>query len=390
MLPRFVSDKFRFWSFVSMACLVLVHAYDLDVRGLSPATLPNEPLTFTSFVEYFLANGVLRFRMPLLFAISGYLYAFNDRRPNGERVRQRFRTLIVPYLAWSGLCLIAFYAVETIPTVRQWIAASGVARIHGMHLLVHDYDWREVLIRWIVAPLPYQLWFIRELFFFDVAYPWLRRWLTSPPARRAFLAVAVPLWLGTVWLWVADGEGLLFFALGVWMQKSGFDIERPAGWARPGLWAPIFVGAALLKTWLAFDGVAWLGVATAPVIVALFKLTTVAGIIVVWFGGDGVVRWCMRRAWLAWLVPFSFFIYASHAPWVAIAVDPFAAWLGPVPGRRLLTFLLLPTVILTICVAGGAALRTLAPAAYGVLTGGRGFAAAQLPAPAVEVGYPAR
>ena len=64
MLPRFTSDKLRFWSFMSMACVVFVHAYDLDVRGLTPGTLPNEPLTFTSFTEYLLANGLLRFRMP--------------------------------------------------------------------------------------------------------------------------------------------------------------------------------------------------------------------------------------------------------------------------------------------------------------------------------------
>jgi hypothetical protein len=174
------------------------------------------------------------------------------------------------------------------------------------------------------------------------------------------------------------------------MQKTGFDVERPGRWWRPRLWTPIFVGAALLKTWLAFDGSAWLGVATGPVVVMIHKLASFAGAVAVWYGGDGVARWFMRRPWFLWLVPFSFFIYTAHAPWIGIAVDPFSAWLGPVPGRRLLTFLLLPTMTLALTVAVGATLRKLVPGLYGILTGGRGFALTPATTPAVEVGYPAR
>jgi fucose 4-O-acetylase-like acetyltransferase len=385
MLAQLTSDKFRFWAFVSMVCLVFVHGYDLDVRRLQPATLPSEALTFTTFTEYFLANGILRFRMALLFLISGYLYALHDGAPNHERIRKRVRTLLVPYLLWSGLCLLAFYGLETIPVARAWIAAARVARIHGTHLLVHDYSWDEILVRWIVAPLPYQLWFLRVLFFYNLAYPWLRDWVTGATSRRVFFSVAILFWLGGGSLFFLEGEGFLFFSLGVWMQKVAFDIATPRRWSDPRTWGLVLVGAAALKTSLAFAGIGLIGDATRPVLVLLHKLTSASGLIAAWFGGDAIVRWCMRRRWFVWLTSFSFFIYAAHAPWVAIAIDPVLRELGAVPGRRLLTFVVLPSAILALTVLVGAALRALTPTAYGALTGGRGLDAAPSPAPSAEV-----
>jgi fucose 4-O-acetylase-like acetyltransferase len=127
MLEKSVSDKFRFWSFVAMALLVFVHGYNVEPRYLQPWTTPEDPLTVSTFIEYFLANGILRFRIPLLFLISGYLFALHDQVPHGQRVRKRVRTLLLPYLLWSALCLVLFYAFETWPPAQQAIAASGIA-----------------------------------------------------------------------------------------------------------------------------------------------------------------------------------------------------------------------------------------------------------------------
>ncbi len=44
MLSAFNSQKFRFWSFISMALLVFVHGYNLNQGYLQPWTIPGEPL----------------------------------------------------------------------------------------------------------------------------------------------------------------------------------------------------------------------------------------------------------------------------------------------------------------------------------------------------------
>ena len=282
--PRSLSDKFRFWSFVSMALLVFVHGYNLEPRYLQPWTTPQAELSAGNFVQYFFANGVLRF------------------------------------------------------------------------------------------PLPYQLWFIRVLFFYNLAYPLLLRWATEPKSRRVFFAVATGLWLVSMpTLVVVEGEGLLFFCLGVALQKSAFDIGKPSRWLAPRPWALVFIGCATLKTVLAFEGPALLGGAVYSVLALLHKLTIASGLVAAWFGSDALVRWCMARRWFVWLSSFSFVIYAAHAPLVAILIDPFFTVLGDGPGAALLNFLLLPLIIIAGAVALGALLRWAAPAAYGMLTGDRGL-----------------
>ena len=97
-ISKEISDKFKFWSFISMVLLVFVHGYNLQIRYLQPWTVPEEALTGTGFIEYFLANGLFRFRIPMLFIISGFLFALHDQRSYKERAAKRLRTLGLPYL----------------------------------------------------------------------------------------------------------------------------------------------------------------------------------------------------------------------------------------------------------------------------------------------------
>lgn len=111
MLSAFNSQKFRFWSFVSMFLLVFVHGYNLNISYLQPWTIPAEPMTVTSFTEYWLANGIFRFRIPMLFIISGYLFAISDHKPYKQRAGKRVKTLLYPYLIWSAVGLLLTFVL---------------------------------------------------------------------------------------------------------------------------------------------------------------------------------------------------------------------------------------------------------------------------------------
>jgi hypothetical protein len=170
-----------------------------------------------------------------------------------------------------------------------------------------------------------------------------------------------------------EGEGLLFFSLGVWMQKSNFSIEAPSRWLRPLSWGIAFILLALIKTWLAFRGHSFLGNAVYPIITFLHKAVVLSGLIASWYGLDRLVQWCMSKNWFVWLTAFSFFIYVLHAPWVAIAIDGVFEWLQPSIGYRLITFIALPLAVISFCISLGVLVRSIAPKAYSLLTGGRGM-----------------
>jgi fucose 4-O-acetylase-like acetyltransferase len=372
-LLSFISSKFRFWSFVSMVLLVFVHGYNMQERFLQPWTIPGEPFSVSGFIEYFLANGIFRFRIPMLFIISGYLFAMHDDRPYKSRAGKRFRTLFLPYLIWSALGLVFTYGLEMFPWSRALVSQSHVVQIDNTRMLLHDYKWYEMLVRWILLPVPYQLWFIRVLFIYNLAYPGIRGCVMNRTGRWIFFSFAVLLWLATINVGLIEGEGLLFFSLGIWMQKNNFNIESASSLLKPAFWGILFVSFAFIKTFLAWKGQQALGSAAFPVLTLMHKVVVFSGLVACWYGLDPIVKWFMKHSWFTWLSAFAFIIYALHTPLVAYAITPFLSLLEFMPAFHLLAFFLLPVLILFFCILTGLLVRTLVPKVYGILTGNRGF-----------------
>lgn len=387
-LPEFLSAKFRFWSFIAMVLLVYVHGYTIEPRYLQPWTQPAEPLGFTSGLQYLFANGLLRFRIPMLFAISGFLFALHDFQPHGTRVKKRIRTLVLPYLLWSALHIALLFLMETDPVLRGWVANSGIAYMGENQPLVHDASLVQLVQRWIFAPLPYQLWFIRSLFFLNLLYPILRWVISHPKGSKVFFTVVPLCWLvGYLVFFVQmntplpymlmgflESDSLLFFTLGIWLQKTTFDIQSPSRWLRPLPWALLALVCALAKTWLAFEGQRLqIGEAVFALMAFLHKLAIAGGLIAAWFGSDALVRWCMARQWFVWLSAFSFTIYAFHAPLVAVLIDPTIRLFTGLPEPQLWAYLLLPLALIAASVLLGALLRRFVPGVYSLATGGRGL-----------------
>ena len=120
----FISQKFKFYSFISMLLLVFVHGYNLANSYLQPFTVVQEPLTITTFTEYLLANGIFRFRIPMLFIISGYLFAAHDAKPYALRMKKRLRTLGIPYLFWSAFALLLTFLWQQFPVTAQAVSQA--------------------------------------------------------------------------------------------------------------------------------------------------------------------------------------------------------------------------------------------------------------------------
>ncbi len=370
MLSEFNSQKFKFWAFISMVLLVFVHGYNLNENYLQPWTTPGEPLTLTTFIEYWLANGIFRFRIPMLFIISGYLFAMGDYKPYKERTVKRTKTLLYPYLIWSAAGLLLTYFLEFFPYTRNVVTATHMMQIDEHRTLLHQYKWYEVLARWVFFPVSYQLWFIRVLFFYNLAYPALRWCVLHRTAKWIFFPMAILFWLSTSGLIFFEGEGLLFFSIGIWIHKTNFNIDTSKKWLSAKIWVFVFMGLSIIKTILAFqphfNGLEHL-------LLFLHKLVVVSGLICAWYGCNGLVKFCMSKKWFVWVSAFSFMIYAIHAPIVLYATKAIMMEISHWTGYRLLIFIFLPIFIITVAILKGALLRKFFPKIYSFITGGRGL-----------------
>ena len=234
MLSVFNSQKIKFWSFISMVLLVFVHGYNLNIGFLQPWTLPGEPLTLTAFTEYWLANGVFRFRIPMLFIISGYLYAIHDSRPYGQRTRKRVRTLLVPYFIWSAVGLLLTLSLEFNHYTSDLVESTGMMRIDESRHFFSQFHWYEMLVSWIISPASYQLWFLRVLFFYNLMYPWLRWCVTHPVARWFFFSFAFLAWFNK-WLVYHRGRGIVVLFVGCLDAENQFQYRFTVKMAAPSI-----------------------------------------------------------------------------------------------------------------------------------------------------------
>lgn len=368
-ISRFLSQKFRFYTFLSIALLLFVHGYNLKETYLQPFSTVKEPLTFTTFFEYFMANGLLRFRIPLLFIISGYIYALQDKIPYAEQIKKRAVSLLIPYLIWSAVGLAITYLWQQFPVTAKAVLDAHIDQL-GDNRPYAEIGWGGVVLRWLIAPISFQLWFILALFLTNVIYPFIR-WAI---AKYAFVWFALTffLWASELGIFVFDGRGLFFFSAGVWLQKTDFNLEQKPKWISLYIVWLFFIGFSVIKTFMAFELEAS-NRTTYVLLNILHDVSVLSGIVAVWFGADSLVKWCIRQHWIIWTASFSFYIFGLHGPLVVYLTRLSYLYFNQVPNYRLFTYLLVPLIVLAFCVVTGAVVRKIFPTFYKWSTGGRGF-----------------
>lgn len=121
--------------------------------------------------------------------------------------------------------------------------------------------------------------------------------MENKKARIFFFSFAFFLWISTFGFLFFEGEGLLFFSLGVFFQKTNFNIEKYSGKISLNYWIIIFLLTAIIKTYLAFFGEMFLNKFTVFTLLILHKTAIFTGLIACWYASDKIVRWFMNKAW---------------------------------------------------------------------------------------------
>jgi fucose 4-O-acetylase-like acetyltransferase len=316
-----------------------------------------------------LANGALRFRIPMLFIISGYIYALQDNRPYRERIKKRFTTLIIPFLIWSAVGLAITWLWQQFPLTAQAVKDAQLDP-RGDYRPLNEMSFGDVLFRWAYRPVSFQLWFIRSLFVYNMLYPFIKWATLKYPAL--WFGFAFLFWHTVFSFFFIEGIGLFFFSFGIWLCKRNYPIHKKPAWFSNYLSWLFYLGVSVIKTFMAFE-LDPANPATGYILYALHDTSVFSGILAIWFSSDYIVKWCMKQEWFVWACPFSFIIYAFHVPLVHYATRlAFIFWYN-IPNYRLLTYLIIPVIIFFLCICLGALLRNLFPKAYRLATGGRGF-----------------
>ncbi|HEY1021732.1 MAG TPA: acyltransferase family protein, partial [Flavisolibacter sp.] len=157
----------RILSSISMILVAFHHSSNTSLQAAS--TLESAGNEFNRFVQHFFGQGLTRITVPVFFLISGYLFFQHITGSYSEfipKFRTRVKTLLIPYLLWSAWGLVFFFALQQIPQARSFFNNT----------LIENFSASEILHTLLFDPIPYQLWFVRNLLYL-VAFSPLIYWV---------------------------------------------------------------------------------------------------------------------------------------------------------------------------------------------------------------------
>jgi surface polysaccharide O-acyltransferase-like enzyme len=358
-MDKYLSDKLRIISLISMIMVVFLHSYNVTVNFSSGNIHFNS--VYNIFIQNFFSHGITKVAVPIFFCISGYLFFLNFRGSINEFVlkyRKRVKSLLLPYLLWSLWGLLFFFVLQLIPQSKKFFTNE----------LIVNYSFGKILDTLFLNPLSYQLWFMRDLIVLVIFSPLI--YLIT----KYFKAIPTILFL-IIWLvffkfniYVFSNESILFFSLGAYfaINKREYLLKRlnqKYYWIFTFLWVLI----VLLRTILANQN-------SEQTFLLLFlqKVSIIVGLIGLWSIYDILMaeKTNSNKAMLS-ISFFSFFIYAFHEPLLTLIKKGLFYFTGAGEMIAIINYFVAPILTIILSILTGLFIKKITPRFYSLLTGGR-------------------
>lgn len=353
-MTTYTSDKIRIISLFSIVLVVFLHAYNLDNY---PSDTPLFHRSGVWFLEDIVSQGFTRVAVPLFFLLSSYLYFLNtDGKIAGflVKMKKRVRTLLVPFLFWSLFGIVFYFTLQSIPQSAPFFTKGHVV----------NFSLQQWLQTIFITPIPYQLWFLRDLIVLVALSPVL--YFLVRNFWKFSLAFAFILWIVVPANWQNSSEALLFFLIGasISVHKPEIATTKRSDYAL--LLLATWVVLVLLKSASHYTG--W----PAQVIVGVYKLSILIGIAACWKLYDFIYGHNDKgNSGLLQLSAFTFFVYAAHEPMLTVVKKGLFAVLGKSEMNYLGIYIIAPITVIICCMVLALFLKKYGTAFYEFITGGR-------------------
>lgn len=359
-----LSKKLRALSLLGIVMVVVGHGPSYR----DPGAASERSFAF-SMAERLFTDALPRVVVMMFFAVSGFLYFVGhtgSAKDHRRKLVARTRSLLGPYLLWSMLGIALYAALQSLPWTASWFSNSS--------RVIAGKSWGEILRIWLFDPIPYQLWFLRDLWLMVVVSP-----LLLPLLRRfggfVVLALLVPHAfdygvVGPGASRLMTGDAYFWFTVGAWFAVRGLPTSFDSKWAWPWLCAVLAVALGRSYVLASGDWPVDAPFADTPDLF-WFKAVHLVGVPALWVCYDRWLRWMERPFWLS-ISSYAFFVFVAHEPLMTMLRKPLMRWLGVGDAMHALQFALTLGGTLAIVLGAGWLLRRLSPRVFAFVCGGRG------------------
>lgn len=354
-MTEYLSQKLKAISFFAIIMVVLLHCYNLDIKQAG-VVLKFEK-GYNWYIQTFISSGLTRIAVPLFFLISGFLFffSFNGNFDFLIKIKKRFKTLVIPYFFWVFFGAIFYFILQTFPQSQHFFTKK----------LIREFDFLDWLNIIFVNPIPYQLWFLRDLIILMILSPLI--YFLVKRTGLFFLFFLSIFWFLNQDNYFFTSESILFFSTGIFIvlkkpEISLKKIRKPLIFFFLTAW--IFF--LILKTTLEFY-------TTINIYSVLsLKISILFGIPAFWLLYDLLFENTVKRVEnYNKVFEFSFFIYLFHEPVLTIIKKGLFFILGKEEKNYLLIYFLSGFLIITLSLAIGFLMKKSFPVIYGFISGNR-------------------
>lgn len=333
--------------------VVFLHSYNIDIKQGGKILVFDKDWNW--FIQNFISNGLTRIAVPMFFLISGFLFFLDQKfelKDIWVKIKKRFRTLVLPYLIWTLFGLLLYFTLQSIPQSQSFFTKK----------LIKDYTFLEWMNAIFNEPIPYQLWFLKDLIVMVFLSPII--YFAVKNTREVFLCIVFGFWLfnqDTIFL---TSEALLFFSLGMYINiqhKKAIEITTKSTL----LIAAVWFGLLFTKTVLGFYD------SPKAYETLMLKASIIVGLLSFWTLYDLFAKSKTEATSLDKWVGFSFFLYAFHEPFFTIIKKAFFSVLPKTPVSYFLVYGIAPLLIIAIALIVGKILKDKLNPFYALITGNR-------------------
>lgn len=346
-----LSKRISVLKFVLAVLIVYLHSSNLAGTNFEYGTYYIEKPFWMEAFQIILSDIIASAAVPLLFLISGFLL-YAKPFTWWDNLKKKAKTVLFPFLFWNTAWIVFFLIAQS--------TAFGAPYFGNPDKYVAGFS----PLDWLLAYFPLKssevfcapFWFLSDLFRLSLIALPLKKLIDRLPALC--LPTVFLLWLFNVELYFIRAEALLFYMLGYYIVKYRLSVKRldAVRWIEILPLYACTIAAELLCE------------AQAPI---LHHFNILFGILFFIKLSLPMVRNAALQKKLLWLSHYSFFIYVTHEYTMSIFKKMAVIYLPRVAAMQMVSYLLLPVLIITLCILLGALLNKLLPRFYLLITGGR-------------------
>lgn len=349
-MDQYLSQKIRIVSFLSMIMVVLLHSYNINIKHSGQILYLEKDINW--IVQNFVSNGITRIAVPIFFFISGYLFVIGSNLTSYDfivKIKKRVRTLVIPYLFWTLFGLLFYYILQSFPQSQSFFTKK----------LIKYYNLLEWFNAIFYEPIPYQLWFLRDLIIMVLMSPIIC--FLVKKAKYIYLIIIFVFWFLDKDSVILSSEALLFFSAGIFVgiyNPKLLEVKRKT--VLPLIWLLILV----VKTYAGYKNWKFIEL-------YLLKVSILIGIISFWqlydilWKNKAAINILSKYAWS------SFFLYVFHEPIMTIVKKGIFYALPKISLSYFLVYLLAPILTIGIGISVAWLLKNRLSFVYQFVTGSR-------------------